>query len=365
MKIKKHLIVLLFFAAVSSALAQSRADTVISKKLNWMFYPYAFYTPETNLAFGAGGLIYLRLDTSKAVLTSKIKVSAYYTLSNLYSFSLTPSIFFPGVERANLEAELSYAKIISKFYGLGGDTPDTGNPYYSLNKFRVYLEVASRSILFSSFNSGLVFEYADNIVYDTEENNYLQDTTLLGRTGGKLLGLGLLGLVDLRDNVFYPTKNGYYKFSLTFYHSFMGSDFNYANFIVDLRQYKSFSEGHVLAAQLYAHLTRGGPPFFNLPALGGEKRMRGYFEGRYRDRQYITAQIEYRKLVWWRLGFVAFFSVGDVAGHFSDFKFKRLKTSYGFGLRFLFDQEEHINIRMDVGFGHKTNGVYFGLEEAF
>jgi len=29
-------------------------------------------------------------------------------------------------------------------------------------------------------------------------------------------------------------------------------------------------------------------PFYELPALRGQNRMRGYFMGRYRDRNYVT-----------------------------------------------------------------------------
>jgi len=34
-------------------------------------------------------------------------------------------------------------------------------------------------------------------------------------------------------------------------------------------------------------------------------------------------------------------------------------------LRLLFNEAEHVNLRVDLGFGPSTNGLYFGLEEAF
>jgi hypothetical protein len=43
-----------------------------------------------------------------------------------------------------------------------------------------------------------------------------------------------------------------------------------------------------------------------------------------------------------------------------------MKYSVGAGLRFLFNKEEKVNLRMDIGFGSDGNrGVYFGIEEAF
>jgi len=54
-----------------------------------------------------------------------------------------------------------------------------------------------------------------------------------------------------------------------------------------------------------------------------------------------------------------------VAQKMTGFSLNKLKPSYGFGLRFLFSKEEKINLRVDFGFGKNTNGLYFGIEEAF
>lgn len=355
----------LVLCLVSFGMANSPVDTVIAKKMNWMFYPYVFYTPESNLSFGVGGMLYFRADTSRKIQTSKIILSGNYTLNNQYSFSLVPTIFFPGMERVYLEADFRYQKLISKFYGIGSETREVGDPFYSLNKLRTYAEFSSRGMPLSSVNTGIVFEFVNNDVYDAEANPNMQDSTLTGKNGGNILGLGLLILLDNRDNASFPTKNGYYKVLLTFYNKFLGSHFNYNNFVVDLRNFISFGNEHIFATQFYSNITTGNPPFFSLPALGGEKRMRGYFEGRFRDRIFMTGQIEYRKIVWWRLGLVAFFGVGDVANEWKDFSARTLKFSYGFGLRFVFDEENRINLRMDIGFGKNTSGVYFGLDEAF
>ena len=93
--------------------------------------------------------------------------------------------------------------------------------------------------------------------------------------------------------------------------------------------------------------------------------MRGYYSGRYRDNSYVAFQVEYRQFFWWRFGFVAFAGIGDVAEELTKINLHELKTTLGFGLRFIFNEEEKINLRMDVAFGKGTNGVYFGIEEAF
>jgi hypothetical protein len=94
--------------------------------------------------------------------------------------------------------------------------------------------------------------------------------------------------------------------------------------------------------------------------------MRGYFQGRYRDKFYAMLQVEYRQYFTKRFGFVVFGGLGDVASELIEYDFGSLKYSYGGGLRFLFNKKQKINLRMDIGFGQDGNrGVYFGIEEAF
>ena len=93
--------------------------------------------------------------------------------------------------------------------------------------------------------------------------------------------------------------------------------------------------------------------------------MRGYFEGRYRDLNYLTAQFEYKVMLFWKIGGVLFGGIGDVAPAFENFKLVNAKYSYGFGFRYVFDKEERLTIRADFGFGLNTSGVYFSMQETF
>jgi hypothetical protein len=62
---------------------------------------------------------------------------------------------------------------------------------------------------------------------------------------------------------------------------------------------------------------------------------------------------------------VAFFGQGDVIQQLTRLQMRRLKPSYGMGIRFLFNKKRKINIRADMGIGQNTSGIYFGMEEAF
>jgi outer membrane protein assembly factor BamA len=99
---------------------------------------------------------------------------------------------------------------------------------------------------------------------------------------------------------------------------------------------------------------------------GGSYSMHGYYFGRYRDKNMITFQTEYRLPLFWRFGAVGFAGFGDVADDINKFRMKEFKYSMGFGLRFMFDAQEKINARMNSGFGKDGNlGLYAMVVEAF
>ena len=93
--------------------------------------------------------------------------------------------------------------------------------------------------------------------------------------------------------------------------------------------------------------------------------MRGYYEGRYRDKNMIVFQMEHRMPVWWRFGMVGFLGFGDVSDTIRNFALKEFKHSIGFGIRYLLNPEEKLNIRLDYAFGKDTSGFYITWFEAF
>jgi outer membrane protein assembly factor BamA len=146
----------------------------------------------------------------------------------------------------------------------------------------------------------------------------------------------------------------------------IGSDFAFNRFSLDLRKYIRFSYSRCLALQTTFLFQSGDPPFWRMGLLGGSAEMRGYYLGRYRDRNMINLQAEYRWVpVLWRLGLVAFAGLGDVASTLGGFDLGSFKLAYGLGLRFVFDPKQRLHLRLDFGFGKGTSGVYFTAGEAF
>ena len=75
-------------------------------------------------------------------------------------------------------------------------------------------------------------------------------------------------------------------------------------------------------------------PFFMLPALGGGSSLRGYSSWRFRDKNSLLLQAEWRIMVNRYLDMAFFYDAGKVAARTSDLDFDGLQDNYGFGLRF-------------------------------
>lgn len=98
--------------------------------------------------------------------------------------------------------------------------------------------------------------------------------------------------------------------------------------------------------------------------LGNSYSMRGYYEGRYRDKHKIEGQVELRQHVWKRNGVVVWIGAGTVFNKFSALCMDRVLPNYGIGYRWEF--KKNVNVRLDYGFGKNgQSGFIFNINEAF
>jgi outer membrane protein assembly factor BamA len=356
----------IFYSSIgTTAFAQSDPDSLDAFKPSLNAYPYVFYTPETEFAFGSGGIFTFYTARDSLLNPSSVTLSGYFSTNKSYSIFLKSNLFL-FQNRSSGVLKISLDNIMDRFYGIGSDTPESETAQYTLGYNGGTLEYQIPPGIAITDRSGFIMEFGNYKIRDRADNPYLQnDSTLVGNEGGIVSGLGIVWVWDTRDQVFFPNHGGFTEVRFVVYTKDLGSEFTFTWLNANVRRYWSFAKDQVLAAQLYLETTGGSPPFFELPKLGGSNVMRGYFFGRYRDEDYFAFQAEYRQYFWWRFGFVAFAGFGDVARDLTALSFHRLKPTYGFGLRFLFNEKEKVNLRADIGFGKDTNGIYFGIEEAF
>jgi outer membrane protein assembly factor BamA len=329
--------------------------------LAWL--PVIFYTPETKWALGGGGIYYFRLTRDENVVRpSSVSFIAIYSQRKQLSLELNPD-FYLG-KGIHLQWDLQYSDFPDYFYGIGRDTAEESEELYTSRFWKLSVEALKQ--VYRDLNVGFVYYFDRAKLTDVDEAPLLGAGDISGSAGGIASGLGFFMTYDSRDSIFFPTQGSFHQFSATAFGRALGSDFTFNRFYLDLRKYLTLAEAHTLALQSKMLFQTGDPPFWRLGLLGGEESMRGYYLGRYRDKNLIALQAEYRWLpVFWRLGLAAFAGLGDVAEKLGRFDLANLKYSYGLGLRFIFDRRQTLNIRLDFGFGKGTSGIYFTAAEAF
>lgn len=341
---------------------KTEMDSTDSRKLSFDGYPYAYYTPETELAIGVGGILIFYASDSSITKPSQVVIGGYYTTNKQYSFALTPEFYF-FTNKLYVSMPLSFGYNVTRFYGTGPATPDTGKVDYTSKVVSGTLTILGPSLWLTADKAGLVFDFNYTDLIDKMDNQYLLNNKVLGSNGGNYYGVGVQAIWDTRDNIFFPNDG---KYTSLKFMSYPIGELIYYTTELDIKSYTSFSKNRVLAGQVYFNNAIGEVPFYALPQLGGQYKMRGYYQGRYTDNAYFSIQLEYRQYFWWRFGYAVFGSVGTVAPSPDKYQISEMKISYGAGLRFLFNEDQMVNIRMDLGITREGDtGVYFGIGEAF
>lgn len=359
---KKMLIALLCLACGVLS-GQEGSDSLQQNQNRAVALPIVFLTPETSWGFGAAGIYTFRLPgESPDSRPSQLQLGGAYTLENQV-LAYLPFQVFAKAEQYNIYGELGYYRYTYFYYGIGNQFEDYEGELFDLSYPRVRLNAARKA--YGEWYAGLRFWLDDMKVGNLEPGGLLEGGAATGQSGGLLTAAGGFLLLDQRDNVFYPASGHYLELGAIHSGSFLGSHFNFTKYAVDARKYWSTGPDAVLALNAYLEINTGAPPFTHLALMGGTRRMRGYYEGRYRDRQMAILQGGYRFPLFWRLKGVLFGGLGNVASRASAFQLSNTRWTAGLGLRFLLLEAEQVHVRLDYGFGEGASGFYLTVGEAF
>ena len=353
---------LLVFFLLNNA-GYSQKDSIKSKHL--LIFPVIARSIETGWSFGTVGAFTFHLSSKDTISrTSNMQLLILYSTKKQLVTAINGTQYFDK-EKYILNEQFSFSSFPDKFWGLGKNTPDNAEEPYKFNQFYIYLHLL-RKVAPSIF-VGLLYEMQR--VWDVSylAGGLIDQQKIPGRDGYHVSGLGSSLTYDKRNNAFSPDKGFFGQVYFNHFDKFWGSDFNYTNIVVDLRKYIPITKNQVLAFQVYSFNNTGTEvPLRSLASFGGANRMRGYYDGRYKDQQQLIFQSEYRFLIYKRFGAVVFGGAGNVSKNFADYSFSDLKYSYGGGLRFALNKKEKLNLRIDYGIGQGNNsGFYLQLGEVF
>jgi hypothetical protein len=332
---------------------------------SYLIYPTLAFTPETKWEFGFVNLFlfYAKRDITNRL--SEINSFTFFTQQNQYGIWLDHAIygnkdkwFFLGRER--------FQSFPLKYYGIGSDA--SGDNYQVADNNNIQIRERILRKLKGNFYAGLEFDFQR--MYRVNFGNVQPDFIFpSGSSGSSNLALGAGLVYDNRRNVMNVRKGLFAEIAYLNYAKVLASDFTFQSFQCDARYFtKGFHKNQVFAAQILGSFNSGTVPFNQLALMGGEMMMRGYYLGRFRDKNMLTTQAEYRFLPFpfsKRLGGAIFASAGMIAPLVNSFDLNKTKFAGGAGLKYLIFKSKDIFVRFDVAFTKEGNGMYFYIGEAF
>ncbi|GAB3653112.1 BamA/TamA family outer membrane protein [Echinicola sediminis] len=342
-----------FFNTVDKALGLLSTET-------WSFIPAVTYSPETSLGIGAGAIKVFKMENAEEqhLRPSSMPITFVYTLKKQAILEIDLDLW-KNYNKDYVNARLELTKYPFQFYGIGNDLPAANQEDYASRYVYFHLNYM-RKVLPHVYLGPRVMFRADK-VYEKEGDGQLSSGDIPGSDTPVVLGTGLQLNYDSRDDIFQPRRGFYNQLSWMTFKGLFGNAYSYNRYELDIRKYFPVGKDNVIAVHSWWSFIDGEAPFQQLSLLGGSKRMRGYFEGRYRDKLAMVHQAEWRFPVYGNLGMVLFGSTGQVANRFSQYALERFHYGAGFGFRYKL-MDEGINIRIDFGFGDQK-AFYFGLNE--
>jgi hypothetical protein len=348
--------------ASASWLGRALDDPDASDGGGFIGAPAVFYTPETSLLFGVGGMYYLPTAGAPGRVT-QLTAAFAYTLKEQALLEFRPNIFWDH-GRYHMFGDYRYSYFPDSFFGVGNRTrtADEERMVLSILRARSFIE---RRVGDVPLFLGLLYEAEYYQVLERQPGGILDTQPVRGREAATVSALGLTITYDSRDQTLTPTSGVFLYGSAALSTPELGASERFARYILDARHFIGLWEGHVLAWQAVLTLCQGDLPFQAMPNLGGGRLGRGYFGGRFRDKHMMLGQVEYRAHLWWRIGAAAFGGAGQVADTLAAFDATQWRPFGGAGLRFLVDPDAGATLRFDVGFGADSIGIYFDAGEAF
>jgi outer membrane protein assembly factor BamA len=158
--------------------------------------------------------------------------------------------------------------------------------------------------------------------------------------------------VDTEDVPGYPTSGGRYHLGMATFQDRSYSQYSFERVDAEAAEYiPLLHKSWVLALRGRAVLTETAAgqevPFYLLPTLGGSTTLRGFLDDRFRDRDLLLFNAEYRWPLFRALDGALFYDAGTVAPSAQALSVPNAHTDYGIGVRL--HSTTRTIVRLDVG----------------
>ena len=318
------------------------------------------YASDTKFGLGLVAAGLYRTDPNDSILPPS-NVSLYGDVSSVgfYMLGVRGNHIAPK-GRYRIDYHLYFYSFPADFWGIGYEMGDNDANKSDMKRWQAQAEVS------------FLFRVADNFYigpmasYDYVIGKHIERPELLQGMDQHTwnVGAGVSLVYDNRDNLTNPHRGIYLNINQMFRPRFMGNDYAFSTTAFRFDAYQRLGKGTVLAEDIGANLNFGNPSWGMMAELGGTRSMRGYYEGRYRDKHSLEATVELRQHVWKRNGIVVWVGAGTIFPKFSALRSKQILPNAGVGYRWEF--KKNVNVRLDYGFGKSgQSGFLFNINEAF
>lgn len=318
------------------------------------------YSTDTKLGLGLVAAGLYRSDPNDT-LQPPSNVSLFGDVSTVgfYMLGVSGTHIFPS-DRQRIDYTTYFYSFPCYYWGMGYDM---GNNNDNKSEMKDWQAQMKASWLFATANDLFI---GPTITFDYIHGSQIERPELLNgqRATTYNIGAGFTLLYDTRDNLTAPKRGVYLSLQQLFRPRFMGNKYAFSTTNLQTSGYVPLWKGATLAADFRTLLNFGNPSWAKMALLGDSYSMRGYYEGRYRDKHKIETQIELRQHIWRRNGIVLWAGAGTVFPKFSEMRMSHVLPNYGLGYRWEF--KKNVNVRLDYGFGKAGQSSFiFNINEAF
>ena len=330
------------------------------KKFDFSIIGGPHYSTDTKLGIGLVAAGLYRANANDTLLPpSNVSLFGDVSTVGFYMLGIRGTHIFPQ-DKYHADYTIYFYSFPCKFWGMGYDMGDDNSNKSDMKRWQ------------ARFKASFLFHLGDNLYlgpmvsYDYVIGRRIERPELLNGMDQHTwnIGAGFSAVYDTRDVLTYPHRGFYINLSQCFRPRFMGNDYAFSTTELQVDAYQRVWKGAILAEDFRTMLNFGNPSWGMMALLGNSNSMRGYYEGRYRDKHKMEAQVELRQHVWKRNSLTTWVGAGTVFHKFSEMRSRHILPNFGIGYRWEF--KKNVNVRLDYGFGKAgQTGFLFSINEAF